>query len=45
MIDEIREKMENVQRIKVVKVEKPKHRNSVSDILDSDSEVLDDLKD
>jgi hypothetical protein len=45
MLDEIREKMETIQKVKVVKVEKPKHRNSVSDILDSDSEVLDDLKD
>lgn len=44
-LDEIREKMEKVQRVKVVKVEKPKHRDSISDILDSDSEVLDDLKD
>lgn len=45
MLDEIREKMETIQKVKVVKVEKPKHRNSVSDVLDSDSEVLDDLKD
>lgn len=45
MLDEIREKMENVKRVKVVKVEKPKHRDSISDILNSDSEVLDDLKD
>lgn len=45
MLDDIREKMETIQRVKVVKIEKPKHRDSVSDILDSDSEVLDDLKD